>query len=75
MKKLSLVRLDFLLRANFMVSSIQERNTMLAFCNETFLETNGLSFNKNRLHELSAGFEIGFIADYERYIFYVLCKK
>lgn len=38
-------------------------STLLAFCNEIFLQTNGLSFNKNRLHEISAGFEIGFITD------------
>lgn len=38
-------------------------STILAFCDETFLEKNGLSFNKNRLDELSAGFEIGFMTD------------
>lgn len=37
--------------------------TILAFCDESFCEKNGLSFNKNRPHTSPAGFEIGFIAD------------
>jgi catechol 2,3-dioxygenase-like lactoylglutathione lyase family enzyme len=36
--------------------------TILAFCEESFCEKNGLSFNKNRLDSVTAGFEIGFIA-------------
>ena len=37
--------------------------TILAFCDESFCMKNGLSFTKNRLNELSAGFEIGFMTD------------
>lgn len=37
--------------------------TILAFCDESFCEKNGLSFNKNRSDAAPAGFEIGFIAN------------